>query len=59
MVLCYFPQICLTKFWQYFYSMPECNPCSLFCLLPYIFVTDDTCPLFSNGINFLFFFTKA
>ena len=59
MVLCYFPQISLTKFWQYFYSMPECDPCSLFGLPPYIFVTDDTCPLFSNGINFLFLFAEA
>lgn len=59
MVFCYFAQICLTKFWQYFYSMPECNPCSLFCLPPYILVTDNACPFLGNSINFLFLFAEA
>lgn len=59
MVFCYFAQICLTKFWQYFYSMPECNPCSLFCLPPYILVTDNACPFLGNSINFFFLFAEA
>ena len=59
MVLCNLSQISLTQFRQYFNTMSECNPCSLFCLFSDIFIADDTCPLLSYSVKLFFLFAKA